>query len=436
MLEGDSMGLQGELVKLYAAANTPGFSVLAKKLSVDRETVAAWMKGDLSEPDRMMEFIHLLSELSGCSSLPAMRELRELQTRSESREEPPLGSLLEWKFGAAILVGVHSYAHLGNRPAISNNLARMRDILTSPVVGIPEDRCIVLENPTDARTILEILDETARSNPSSLFFYYAGHGTPHPTTGRLLLSLSNSRPHAYYTYLKFDDLREQIAESGVGRRLVVLDSCYSGSGLDSLATFDSGLMAIKGSYVMASSGATEESLAPQGSTYTTFTGEFLRLLEDGVPGGPQVLDADSLFEAIVKSCRDNDYPVPERQARNDGSRIPLTINRSFDASAYASRAKPEKRLATSHLGSKSMDWIQRRIYGMFVKLLWAGILATTAVFLTLYLTGVLSGWDAGAIGFGVNCFIFTLWKSLRSIPIHQFTTPLIEGREERRRNRE
>ncbi|MFI0220518.1 caspase domain-containing protein [Streptomyces lydicus] len=273
----------------------------------------------LKETGTLEELLKLHSQIIGDDPISPPSREREGQRPSES-------ALPEWKAGAAVLVGVHRYEYLKNVPSIKNNVLAIRALLTSPKFGIPFDRCFTVENPTDPRLVFEALDTAFSSGAESLFFYYAGHGLAHPTTGRLLLSVSDSRKHAYYSYLEFDRLREHIADCGISRRLVILDSCYSGAGLDSLSPLAEGVTAIKGSYVLASSAATEQSLAPEGQEFTTFTGELLETLEDGTPDVGPILSAESVFKSVRQRCKDQGFPAPSRQVRDGGDMIMLMEN--------------------------------------------------------------------------------------------------------------
>ncbi|CCK25085.1 hypothetical protein BN159_0706 [Streptomyces davaonensis JCM 4913] len=238
-----------------------------------------------------------------------------------------------WTVGGAVLVGIGAYAYLPDVPAIHNNLADMQRLLISDEFGIPVENCRVLMDPKDPRQIHAAIEDVMEQvDPASgaFLFYYAGHGRAHPSHGRLLLSMADSREHQTYSYWSFDSLRDQIADCGLSTRLVILDSCYSGSALDLLSgPVDASSAAIRGTYVMASSGATEPSTAPDGARYTDFTGQILAALRSGIPGAGPVVDADALFETVRAQCLANGLPVPARQIRNEGSRIPLMRNRAY-----------------------------------------------------------------------------------------------------------
>ncbi|WP_191971854.1 caspase, EACC1-associated type [Streptomyces luteolifulvus] len=235
----------------------------------------------------------------------------------------------DWSTGACVLVGVHTYQELSDRPAIRGNLEDLSRLLTASF-GIAQDHCIVVDNPHDPRTVIDAIQRAGRATAfrsGMLLVYYAGHGVPHPRTGQLLLSVSDSRAFAFHTFLPFDHIREAIAASPATQRLVIIDCCYSGRGLDALSPAEPALPPIEGTFLMASSSATELSLSPAGKPHTAFTEALLDVLERGLPGGPPLLDAEALFEGVRRVCAARDWPEPQRQVRNNGHRIPLIPNR-------------------------------------------------------------------------------------------------------------
>lgn len=240
-----------------------------------------------------------------------------------------------WTAGGAVLVGVGAYDHLPAVPAIHNNLVDLRRLLVSGF-GVPPENCRVVRDPRDPKRIHAAVEEVVDAvDPArgAFLFYYAGHGRSHPSHGRLLLSMADSRERQTFSYWNFENLRDQIAECGLARRLVILDSCYSGSALDLLSGLTDSSAAIRGTYVMTSSGATEPSTAPLGARHTDFTGRILSALGSGIPDAGPVIDADALFEHVRADCLASGLPVPARQIRNDGSRIPLIRNSAHGGGA-------------------------------------------------------------------------------------------------------
>ncbi|MFE1411674.1 caspase family protein [Streptomyces sp. NPDC058746] len=281
-------------------------SDLAMELGLTRAAVSAWVTGR-AEP---------------------RSEVRR-QVAKVLKGVQQFAPLERWKTGAAVLIGVSEYTHLPSVPSIKNNLSALTEVALTGL-GIPHSNVHTVENPTSAAQVHEKIDlamEAADPVSGGLFIYYAGHGWTDPRNGRLLLGLVESNQHKTWTAMEFDRLREQIADSPVGSRLLVLDSCYSGAALDTLSAGLSSASRIEGTYVMTSSNATNASRAPQGDHFTTFSGEIIRSLTDGIQGGPRVIDTDTLFRHVRASCEEQGWPVPSRQIGRDGDRVELMSNR-------------------------------------------------------------------------------------------------------------
>jgi hypothetical protein len=86
-------------------------------------------------------------------------------------------------------------------------------------------------------------------------------------------------------------------------------------------------VAIRGTYVMTSSGPTEPSVVTAGRN-TAFTAGLLAALRDGVPTAGPVLDTETVYESVRTYCANRNLPHPSRQIRHDGDRIPLMPNRA------------------------------------------------------------------------------------------------------------
>ncbi|WP_189542700.1 caspase, EACC1-associated type [Streptomyces gelaticus] len=292
---------------------------LAKQLGVPRSTVSAWVEG-ASTPMQEIQLgiMQALCELGAQLTVTAFVGVPDNEAVQFDC----------WKNGAAVLIGVSTYTNMPDVPSIDNNLASMENLLTERL-GIPAEKVRTLRNPT---THVEIHDQIEAAiegvDPvtGGLFIYYAGHGWADPKSARLLLGLPGSRQRHSYSAWEFDRLREQLSDSPVGTRIVVLDSCYSGAALDVLTADLSSSVAIAGTYVMTSSTATSASMAPDGERYTTFTGMLIESLQFGIPGAAEVINAENLFRHLEKELGSRGLPKPCRQVGHNGDLIPLSYN--------------------------------------------------------------------------------------------------------------
>ncbi|MFF0219705.1 caspase family protein [Streptomyces vinaceus] len=297
--------------------------------------VAEYASGDREASNRLKAWVDdRLGDLSRRDQAD-FRRLSNLMPHRHGR--PPMPDDC-WRNGGAVLVGVRDYDHLAGLHAVDNNLEDLRQVLTTEF-GIPTENCAVVRNPRTPVEIHDVVEEVMdRIDPASgaLLFYYVGHGRTDPANGQLLLSLAGTREDRFrpYDYWDFRELRKQLIAEGPLTRLVLLDSCYSGAALGQLSTADASVLAIDGSYVMASSPATEPSSAPEGARHTAFTEQVLDTLTHGIPGPHPVIDADALFDAVRARCLAAGLPIPVGQVRNDGARIPLISNKAYRRPAW------------------------------------------------------------------------------------------------------
>ncbi|MFE0141549.1 caspase, EACC1-associated type [[Kitasatospora] papulosa] len=303
---------------LYHELTKAGISqaTLAERLGVPRSAVSGWVRGSIiPEQNIQLGVMQALFDLGADPGISVFSGVSEDQFDC-------------WRNGAAVLIGVSTYEDMPSVPAIDNNLASMEKVLVERL-GIPAGKIRTVGNPTTSVEIHDHIEAAIESiDPAlgGLFIYYAGHGWTNPKNARLLLGLPGSRRRHSYSAWEFDRLREQLADSSVGTRILVLDSCYSGAALDVLAADLSSSVAIAGTYVMTSSTATNASMAPEGERYTTFTGVLIESLDSGIPGAGGVIYADTLFRHLEKELGSRGFPVPCRQVGHDGDLIPLTCN--------------------------------------------------------------------------------------------------------------
>ncbi|MFJ2647492.1 caspase domain-containing protein [Streptomyces sp. NPDC087420] len=254
-------------------------------------------------------------------------EIQRIEDLPDPEISNPPTHLPRWKEGAAVLVGTSQYAYLNDVPSIANNLAALNEVLARGL-GILEKNIYRVENPESAAAVHDAIEEARLAiDPVSggLIVYYAGHGWMDPF-GRLLLGLVGSDQRKSWSALPFATIREQLADSQVAARIVVLDACYSGAALDLLSGGVQGSLAVEGSYVMTSSDNANTSLAPADGEYTSFTGEIIKALSEGIPNAGETIEIDDLFRHVRGVFEQRGWPLPDRQIRTNGGKLPLMTN--------------------------------------------------------------------------------------------------------------
>ncbi|MCX5197069.1 caspase family protein [Streptomyces sp. NBC_00249] len=161
-----------------------------------------------------------------------------------------------------------------------------------------------------------------------MLVYYAGHGLIEPRTGKLHLAVETTDPSSVHdTATSYDWVRWPVEKSRAMRRIVVLDCCYSARafGVQSAAA----ALEVDGTYLLAAAAETAVALSPPGEPLTAFTGEWLTLLEQGVPGEGEYLDLDTIFTRLRTRLVTNNRPEPHRLCRNQLGQAPFVRNAAY-----------------------------------------------------------------------------------------------------------
>ncbi|MER6913461.1 caspase family protein [Streptomyces sp. NPDC000594] len=233
----------------------------------------------------------------------------------------------------AVLIGVHSYTDLDPLPSVRNNLIALRALLTDDRVwGLPDEHCVVLENPASTDEVLDAVHSAARDAEAAFLLYFAGHGLLSPDA-ELRLALSRSESERLYRSVAYQDLRHELLHTCTApSQVVILDCCYSGRALDAhMGSLEDGgdvPAGVDGTYVMTASAALKPAWAPPGERFTAFTGELVEVIREGVAGAADPLDMRTVFRAVRGRLAARGRTLPQQFARNDGHAIALVRNRA------------------------------------------------------------------------------------------------------------
>ncbi|WP_433270560.1 caspase, EACC1-associated type [Actinosynnema sp. CS-041913] len=184
--------------------------------------------------------------------------------------------------------------------------------------GLDEAGLTVLLDPPGPRELGERLLAVTAEATEVLVVHFVGHGVVGPDNELYLATFATDDPSrglVHHRALRYAELRDVVDLSPARSVLLVLDCCFSGraGGVDpvrrSLAE-----SARDGVYQLASAGADETAWAPAGSPHTAFSGELIRLLDEGDPVGPRTLTLDHVFEELSSRLTERGYPRPLRYA--------------------------------------------------------------------------------------------------------------------------
>lgn len=256
---------------------------------------------------------------------------------------PELSAVPEPSRSRAVLIGASRYAHgdFPDLPGVVGNLTGLAAFLTSPRGwNLRPEHCSVIGDPEGPDPVMRELGAAAGEAEDTLLVYFAGHGrldrTADGTGEGLCWALGGSSANdVYVTGVAYRQVRRLLTDSNVRRVVVVVDCCYSGWAGELLpAVPDDGDYAITGVYVLTACAANDLAMAPPGAERTAFTGTLLRVLENGVPEGPDLLDLGTVVDRLRAELPDG-YPRPQCVATNTVMRLAFARNPASPAAGRA-----------------------------------------------------------------------------------------------------
>ncbi|WP_406264411.1 caspase family protein [Actinacidiphila glaucinigra] len=246
----------------------------------------------------------------------------------------------------AVLIGVSGYTHLPSFPTVHNNLDGLAEVLMAPWSwNLSPEHCTILRDPGESSDVVRVVESAADAATDTLLIYYAGHGLADASDDYALhLALTNSTSQVH-TAFRYQYLSTLIRRSRARRKVVILDCCFAArafsNAMSDVGTNLAAQSAVEGTFVLAAAGESKAAIADDGEGYTVFTGELLSLLRQGVDGGPELLQLETIYTQLYHRLRLKSRPLPQLSGRNTVSHLAMALNRHKAHLEEAARRRVE-----------------------------------------------------------------------------------------------
>ncbi|WP_225834908.1 AAA family ATPase [Streptomyces sp. NK08204] len=225
-------------------------------------------------------------------------------------------------------------------PSAATTLDALRTALIERC-GVPPSHIRAELDPPDARSMAQAVAEEAQRADTVLLVHFVGHGLLDQDGELYLAARSTDRLDpglAGHQALSFSALRQALAASRASSVVLLLDCCFSGRpalgrGL-SVPAFS--MDPTPGLYFIGS--AEQLALAPPDATRTAFTGALIDVLTHGDPRGPHQLTLDLVYDAVFRTMRDRQLPLPRRQAEGRTGSLVVASNPAVPAQTEPAEA--------------------------------------------------------------------------------------------------
>ncbi|MEV7601333.1 hypothetical protein AB0O91_28600 [Kitasatospora sp. NPDC089797] len=234
----------------------------------------------------------------------------------------------------ALLIGTGRHApgsRLPDVPAVAATVREVGRVLVETCGLRPENLLPPLIDPRDPIEFGNAVVAAARAAEDVLLVHYVGHGLVSPGNELYLATAATDdvAEGLAFKALPYQALREAFSNCRAGSIIVVLDCCFAGRARGSFGTAASdgfALAALGGTYLLASASRDEQALSLPDEPYTAFTGELLRYLRDGEPGGPPELTLEAGYRHLRRTLPLLGLPAPERQLSGRAGDLVLAVN--------------------------------------------------------------------------------------------------------------
>jgi hypothetical protein len=250
-----------------------------------------------------------------------------------------LGMPMDPQKSRAILIGVGDYTedrkNLDPVPQVRNNIKELTQLLNDEnVAGFsPDHVTTVIDERNDV--IGRKLKEASQKTEDTLLVYYVGHGEV--TTNKYYLTGTNSVvSDIEFSGIPFDTIRDTLNFSSAKRKILILDSCFSGRATPSLASSTSVINAnieqiTSGGFVLASSPSnqTTPAISPD-KQYTGFTALLLSVLSKGVSNRRGRYSLGELYKEVKRlAAQMPELPDPRTHYSQEMFEFELFNNPSY-----------------------------------------------------------------------------------------------------------
>jgi hypothetical protein len=256
----------------------------------------------------------------------------------------PAADPLDRAGSRAILIGTANYAdtRVLPRPSARTSLHAMhRMLVDARFGGWRYDQVTAIEDPTDCRRLAQDIRRIAKGTTGALLVYFVGHGILAPTGELILLLTDTDSDYADVTGLEFTRIRDALLDSPAQVKIIILDCCYAGRAINTLASTADGLVdntEVRGAYTLTAADRAAHAGQPDGCT--SFTGQFLDLISTGVPGAPQVLTFADLYPHLRHRLAASGLPLPNQRGTDTAGHYPVARNRAAHSNAGVTPPPP------------------------------------------------------------------------------------------------
>ena len=227
----------------------------------------------------------------------------------------------------AVVIGIENYRDIPKVDYAVNDAQTIYESLTKQM-GYPRENILLLTNEkatkTDIQKAIEKWLRNQTDDKSRVFIYYAGHGAPNPNGATFIVPYDGDPSYIETTGYSLKSLKQSLSELPTDNIIVVMDSCFSGTGGRSvlakgsrplLITEENPLSKQSKAIVFSATQSNQISTSYPEVGHGLFTYFFLKGLQEGDANNDGHVDVKEVFEYLK-------YKVKKQARRQNVEQVP------------------------------------------------------------------------------------------------------------------
>ncbi|MFI5979088.1 caspase family protein [Streptomyces sp. NPDC051452] len=236
----------------------------------------------------------------------------------------PASPELDFSRSRAVVIGCATYEddRLVQLPSSRNDAVQIHEtLLDTDIFGFKPEHCALITDPATPAEFFGPVDDATEEAEDLLLIYYSGHSVVSRSGDLQLLVSTSQLDRSPYTAAPARTLADILGSSRARELVVIADICYGGKLAKAFSSFS-------GCYILTASGRFQLSMVD--GENGLFTGQLLKTLRSGVPGGAPHLNMIDVFREVQRRSG-NSQPAPSLSVNGISHVRCLFRNRSEDA---------------------------------------------------------------------------------------------------------
>ena len=243
----------------------------------------------------------------------------------------------------AILIGASKFDFgkddgFQDLPSVNTNLSKL-NLLLIEVVCIDKKNIHLLSDRDNSNTITSEITDIVSKVLDTVIVYYAGHGIRKEQKHYLATKITKFKEPESTGALESNYLVNLVIKKTKAKNIIfIIDCCFSSMAKEGVNSQDKNVFFI----TATASTQTAKDESEIDKSYTAFTCELLKILENGIDGAGKFLTVQDISNHLEKQLADKKLPEPKISSHGSPDKLEICKNRAYKTDASGTKKNETK----------------------------------------------------------------------------------------------